>query len=221
MNDVYAALFREILLPNSGFGIWIVIWNVKLIWWNCIEVSKYYAFPWTVHIFVWMPLWAIFFWIINVAHFWIDEALMSYPICFILIWSTSSWVVANLWPHLHRLLTLIDMCSLIMWSIALDISGSANPHDVQTHTCFYWYRMRLILIWDKFSCCLSDFHLITLDESIVLSVSMWLCEVVFIFYDPSDDFRVLSNRSSAFRIRCNDNMDWSGHVKCDAQVGAM
>lgn len=44
MNDVYAALIREILLPNSGFGIWIVIWNVKLIWWNCIEVSNFMHF---------------------------------------------------------------------------------------------------------------------------------------------------------------------------------
>lgn len=113
------------------------------------------------------------------------------------------------------------MCSLIVWSIALDISVSANPHAVQTHTCFYQDRMRLMLIWDKLSYCLNDLQLITLDESIVLNVSMWLCEMVFTFYDPLDDSRVLSNRSSIFRIRCNDNMDWSGHVKCDAQVGAM
>lgn len=165
MNDIYAVLIQKrFLLPDS------VIWELNgcgmLIWFDGIVWSiEFYAFPWVE---------CLSEWTISESSTWLivfefDMTLMSYPIWFIRIWSTSSWTFANLWPHLHRLLTFVDMCSLIICSIAVDISTSASPHVVQTHTCFFTLNgvnvcceHRFYIFWMLF-----EFWLITLDESIV------------------------------------------------------
>lgn len=125
--------FKKVFIAWLGY-LGVELLCGMLIWFDGIVWSiEFYAFPW-VECFSEWTLSESSTWLIG---FEFDVALMSYPIWFILIWSTSSWTVANLWPHLHRLLTFVDMCSLIMCSIAVDISTSANPHVVQTHTCFF------------------------------------------------------------------------------------
>lgn len=80
MNDVYAALIRRILLPDSGF-LEFELWYGMLNLFDRIALKcRILCISLGCTFFGWMPLWAILFWIIDVTHFlsWCGINVISY-----------------------------------------------------------------------------------------------------------------------------------------------